>query len=71
MQSKEVGYYSGTLELLWLEVCWPPVRNVVWEEFATWLWKLARGEKWHSLGLNLVAYLILRSLISDGRVALK
>lgn len=39
MQSKEVGYYSGTLELLVLEVCQPPIRNVVGagEEFATQL----------------------------------
>lgn len=35
MQSKEVGYYSDTLELLQLEVCQPPIRNVVWEEFVT------------------------------------
>lgn len=42
MQSKEVGYYSGTLELLLLEVCQPPIRNV-WEEFTTQLQKFAGG----------------------------
>lgn len=70
MQSKEVGYYSGTLDLLSLEVCQPPIRNV-WEEFATQLWKFARGYKWDSPGLNLAAYLFLESLILDGRVALE